>query len=174
MLPLPRGDDRRTGIVELRRTLRYAWAAVMSAPSPYHEIVLEHQRRPRNFGALPAFTHAADGVNALCGDRLRLELDCRDGRVVAVGFTGESCAIALASASIMSELVAGSEAGAIAALAARFEALVAGECGRDDALGAANAFAGLRHYVSRRKCALLPWATLHAALAGTATATTER
>lgn len=144
----------------------------MQVPSPYHEIVLEHQRHPRNFGALPAFTHAADGVNALCGDRLRVEIEYR-GAIVAVRFRGESCAIAIASASIMSELVADSDVAAVAALENRFGALISGAGGHDALLGAANAFVELRHYASRRKCALLPWATLRAALAGAASATTE-
>ena len=145
----------------------------MASDTPYHALVLEHNRRPRNFGPLAAFTHAADGANVLCGDRLRVELAYRDGRIAALGFSGESCAIATASASMMTELAAGCDAAAIEALARRFRALVEGHCEHDPALGAANAFAELRRYASRRKCALLPWAALQAALAGAATATTE-
>jgi nitrogen fixation NifU-like protein len=143
------------------------------ASSPYLDIVLAHRRAPRNFGTLPAHTHAADGDNALCGDRLRVEIECRDGRIAALRFSGESCAIATASASIMSELVADADAATIADLESRLRALVAGAVLHDAALGEANAFAGLRSYASRRKCALLPWAALRAALAGTPTATTE-
>jgi nitrogen fixation NifU-like protein len=139
----------------------------------YHQIVLDHQRNPRNFGVLPAFTHAADGANVLCGDYLRVELDCRNGHIVALRFSGESCAIATASASMMSELVAGKDAAAIAGLEAQLRALINGEVERDDALGAINALGALRNYPSRRKCALLPWAALRAALSGSKDATTE-
>jgi len=148
-------------------------ATVAGMPAPYHAIVLEHQRQPRNFGALPGFTHAANGDNALCGDHLRMELECRDGRIVALRFSGDSCAIATASASMLSEIVAGCDAASIAGLKTRLHALVNGEIESDAALGALNALGQLRHYPSRRKCALLPWATLSAALAGTADATTE-
>jgi nitrogen fixation NifU-like protein len=142
-------------------------------PTPYHAIVLEHQRNPRNFGALAGFTHAANGDNALCGDHVRVEVEYRDGRVVAMRFSGESCAIATASASMLSEIATGRDAAAIAELAMRLRALVGGEIERDATLGALNALAELRNYPSRRKCALLPWAALSAALAGTANATTE-
>lgn len=149
------------------------YAAAMGEQTPYHEIVLEHKRNPRNFGSLPHCTHAADGVNALCGDRLRVEVDCRDGRIGAVRFSGESCAIAVASASMMTEAVVDRDAAAIADLAGRFGRLIAGESARDESLGAMNAFGELRNYASRRKCALLPWATLQAALKGQGSATTE-
>jgi nitrogen fixation NifU-like protein len=138
----------------------------MHAASPYQALVLEHHRHPRNFGTLAGFSHAADGANALCGDRLRIELDCRAGRIAALRFHGESCAIATASASMMSELVIGADAATIAALEARLGALIAGEVDTAPELGAAAALAVLRHHLIRRKCALLPWATLRAALAG--------
>lgn len=146
----------------------------MPLPAPYHAAVLDHHRHPRNFGLLPGHTHAADGANPLCGDRLRVELRCRDGRIAALRFSGEACAIATASASMMSELVLGADAAGVAALQARLDALLSGACTHDAALGAANALGELRHFASRRSCAALPWAALQAALAGVESASTER
>lgn len=145
----------------------------MPGNSPYHQTVLDHHRHPRNFGSLPDFTHAADGVNALCGDRLRVELQCRGGRITALRFSGESCAIAIAAASMMSEAVAGGDPARAGELAGRLRALIEGSVEYDDELGPLNCLAPLRTHPARRKCALLPWATLQAALAGDATATTE-
>lgn len=139
----------------------------------YRDIVLEHRRAPRNFGALPGHTDAADGVNALCGDRVRIELRREADRIRQLSFQGESCAIATASASMMSLFVAGRGLDEIAEAAQRFERLVRGEALEDASLGDLQAFAELRNYPSRRKCALLPWSTLLAALAGGRSASTE-
>ena len=141
--------------------------------SVYHEIVLEHHRHPRNFGVLPQWTHAADGINALCGDRLRIELECRDGKIATLRFCGEACAIAIASASMMTEAVTGLDAERVSDLAGRLRAVIEGTIERDEALGPLNSLAPLRPHAARRKCAMLAWATLHAALAGAAAATTE-
>jgi nitrogen fixation NifU-like protein len=138
----------------------------------YGGIVLDHYRHPRNQGALPACTHAADGANPLCGDRLRIELRFEHGHVLELRHAGEACAVSTAAASMMSELVAGLDAQQIAALGRQFEHFVAGEA--DDAgLGPLAAMRDLQNHPARRKCALLPWATLYAALAGDARATTE-
>jgi len=146
----------------------------MTATHLYQQVVLDHYRNPRNHGALPECTHAADGVNPLCGDSLRIELACTEGRIRAMRFSGEACAITTATASMLSELVHGRDAGEIAALNVPFDQLVRGERDEDETLGALNALAELRRYPARRKCAELPWATLRAALAGTAYVTTER
>lgn len=138
----------------------------------YTRLVLEHGRARHRFGSLDAATHAADGANPLCGDAMRVELRCDGGRVRAFAFSGESCAVATATASMLGELVDGCGREEIDALAGRFARLVEG--GADDpAFGPLNAMRALRDYPSRRKCALLPWATLCAALAGHAHATTE-
>lgn len=142
----------------------------------YRDVVLDHNRAPRNFGALTAHTHAADGANPMCGDRLRVEASVADdGRIAELRFSGESCAITTAAASMLSELAANADAAALAALRARFEAMLAAapESPEDPALGALNALAELRRYPARWKCALLPFATLRAALEGDARATTE-
>jgi len=145
----------------------------MSASELYQRIVLDHSRAPRHFGTLDAPTHVADGVNPLCGDALHVELRVADGRIAAIAFHGEACAIAKATASLLSEHSAGLDADGVAELESRFAHLINGELDADAALGDLNALAALANYPSRRKCALLPFATLRAALAGTAKTTTE-
>jgi nitrogen fixation NifU-like protein len=145
----------------------------MTAPALYRDAVLDHYRNPRNRGALPDHTHAADGVNPLCGDSLRVELLCTQGRIDAVRFSGEACAVTLATASMLSELVAGLDADDVAALHAPFERMLRGEAEGGHVLGPLRMLVELCRYPARRKCAELPWATLRAALAGTARASTE-
>jgi len=145
----------------------------MPEQSLYKELVLDHYKHPRNRGVLDCCTHAADGVNPLCGDALRVELVCAGDRIAAMRFSGEACAITTATASMLSELVAGFGAAEVAALAEPFEQLLRGEVEASDALGPLNALAELRRHPLRRKCAELPWATLRAALEGTARVSTE-
>lgn len=138
----------------------------------YRQLVLDHYHAPRNRGTLASCTHAADGANPSCGDSLRIELRCVDARIAELRFSGEACAIATATTSMLGEHVAGLAREDVAALAERFERVITG--GADDAaLGPLNALAALKDYPSRRKCALLPWATLRAALDGAARATSE-
>lgn len=145
----------------------------MSASELYQRLVLEHSRAPRHFGALDAPTHHADGANPLCGDALHIELRVVEGRIAAIAFRGEACAIAKATASMLGEAAARLDADGAAQLEARFARLIGGELERDDTLGDLNALAALAHYPSRRKCALLPFATLRAALAGIEKTTIE-
>ena len=145
----------------------------MDTPALYREAVLDHYRNPRNRGELAEHTHAADGVNPLCGDSLRIELTCERGRIVNMKFSGESCAITTATASMLSELVHGLEVAKVEALQAPFEQILSGELDAHRALGSLNALAELHRYPARRKCAELPWATLRAALSGTARVSTE-
>jgi nitrogen fixation protein NifU and related proteins len=145
----------------------------MTAPALYRDVVLDHYRNPRNHGALDGCTHAADGVNPLCGDSLRVELRCADGRIVGMSFSGDACAITTATASMLSELVLGCDAGEIAALDDPFARLLRGEIDEDRKLGTLNAMRELSRYPLRRKCAELPFATLRAALDGTARVSTE-
>jgi nitrogen fixation NifU-like protein len=147
--------------------------ARMSTSELYQRIVLEHSRAPRHFGALDAPTHVADGANPLCGDALHVELRVVDGRITAIAFQGEACAIAKATASLLGERSADLDADGVAELETRFAQLIRGELDADAALGDLNALAALANYPSRRKCALLPFVTLRAALAGTAKTTTE-
>ena len=145
----------------------------MTSPGLYTQAVLEHYRSPRNFGALTAHTHAADGANPLCGDTLHMELRCEDGRIAEMRFSGDACAIAKAVASMLSELATDRSDGELAALEQVFISLVAGKIASDDQLGGLNAMRELANHPVRQKCALLPFATLRAALAGKRSATTE-
>ncbi|MET0225973.1 MAG: Fe-S cluster assembly sulfur transfer protein SufU [Dokdonella sp.] len=146
----------------------------MPAAALYPQVVLDHYRNPRNRGRLDGCTHAADGVNALCGDALRVELACSpDRRIAAIRFSGEACAITTATASMLSELVSGLDAAEVTLVAQRFERIIDG-AGVDSGLGDLNAMAELQRHPARRKCAQLPWATLRAALAGQPHTTTEQ
>ncbi|MEO7431887.1 MAG: Fe-S cluster assembly sulfur transfer protein SufU [Dokdonella sp.] len=144
----------------------------MSASTLYQQVVLDHYRHPRHRGAVDGFTHCAEGANPLCGDRLRVEATCDGHRIVKVGFAGEACAIATASGSMLGDLVANRSSSEVGAWADRFSRMI--ESGvADDELGELNAMRELQRYPGRRKCALLPWATLRAALAGVDRTTTE-
>jgi nitrogen fixation NifU-like protein len=145
----------------------------MTATELYTQTVLDHQRAPRNFGALEKHTHAADGVNPLCGDSLRIELCHAEGRIEQMRFSGEACAVAIATASILSELACGRSDQDLAELEACFARMIRGEVERDAVLADLNAFAALAKHPARRKCALLAFATLRAAMAGMPVATTE-
>jgi SUF system NifU family Fe-S assembly protein len=138
----------------------------------YGATVLEHYRAPRHRGSLASCTHAAEGANPLCGDRLRIELRCEGGRIVALGHVGEACAITNASASMLGDLARGLDADDVVVLERRFADFIAGN-GDAEGLGALRAMRDLQRHPLRRKCALLPWATLRAALAGAPQATTE-
>jgi nitrogen fixation protein NifU and related proteins len=144
----------------------------MSESAIYPQVVLEHYRHPRQRGRLAAYTHAADGANPLCGDRLRIELACAGGRIAHYRFDGEACAVATAAGSMLGELVAGLDRAGVAALAVKFRQLV--ESGASHpALGDLNAMAPLQRHAARRQCAMLPFAALLAALDGLPHATTE-
>lgn len=145
----------------------------MTTAELYQEIVLDHSRAPRNFGALDTHTHAADGDNPLCGDTLHIQLRVVDARIVEMRFRGEACAVARATASMLSEYAANRSDAEVARMEDLFARVISGEIERDDALGELNALAALTRHPTRRKCALLPFATLRAALAGAAKTTTE-
>jgi nitrogen fixation NifU-like protein len=136
----------------------------------YQETILEHARKPRNFRTQAApGVRTARGFNRLCGDRLQVYLDVRDGTVRDASFEGSGCAISTASASMMTQSVKGKTAGEAEALFRRFHELVTvGEhvsgCDDDVDLGKLEVFAGVREFPVRVKCASLAWHTMHAAL----------
>lgn len=133
----------------------------------YRAVVLEHGKRPRHRGPLAGATHGAEGDNPLCGDALRVEVVLRDDTLQALGFTGEACAIATASASLMCERLAGRPTGAALGVAAAMEALCAQGLADDPrALGDLMAFAAVHRHPVRVSCALLAWRVLRQALAG--------
>ena len=140
----------------------------------YQEVILDHNRRPRNFRALERATHHAEGYNPLCGDRLDLFLEI-DGDVIAdVGFQGSGCAISKASASLMTDSVKGTPIAAARALFERFHRMVTTPPDQEvEDLGKLSVLAGVREFPVRVKCASLAWHTLKAALDRTEKTTTE-
>lgn len=129
----------------------------------YQEVILDHNRRPRNFGPLPAANRRAEGNNPLCGDRVTVYLDVEGDRIRDVAFEGAGCAISTASASLMTEALKGRSVEEARSLFHGFHELVTkGEEGED--LGKLAVFTGVREYPMRVKCATLAWHTLMAAL----------
>jgi nitrogen fixation protein NifU and related proteins len=133
----------------------------------YREVILDHNRHPRNFGRLDPHDAEAKGHNPLCGDRLTVTLQ-RDGdRIADIRFDGNGCAISMASASMMTEAVKGKDLTAVDALFRRVHALLT-EAGASNAdLGKLASLSGVREFPARVKCASLCWHTLNAALAQT-------
>jgi nitrogen fixation NifU-like protein len=131
----------------------------------YRDVILDHNKRPRNFGKLePADAHA-DGHNPLCGDRLTVFLRMSGDRVDDIRFEGKGCAISTASASLMTEAVKGKDRGSISQLFSKVHSLLTQQNAVADAsLGKLAALSGVREYPARVKCASLCWHTLNAAL----------
>ena len=131
----------------------------------YQEVILDHNRRPRNFRAIAAPTHQADGHNPLCGDRLSLYVQVADGTIADVAFEGAGCAISKASASLMTDAVKGQSVAAAQELFERFHRMVTTPPDQPvESLGKLAVFAGVREFPVRVKCASLAWHTLKAAL----------
>jgi nitrogen fixation NifU-like protein len=132
----------------------------------YEEVILDHGRRPRNFGPLVQANRHAEGVNPLCGDRLSLHLRMEDGVIREARFEGSGCAISTASASLMTEALKGRSEAEARALFEAFHGMLTGEAAAAPgaALGKLEVLAGVREFPTRIKCATLPWHTLEAAL----------
>ena len=131
----------------------------------YQEVILDHNKHPRNFGEIEGADRHADGYNPLCGDRLAVYLNLDGDRITDVAFLGSGCAISKASASLMTDAVKGRTVAEARELFARFQAMIT-----DDAEAAAPAdvgklavLAGVRDYPTRVKCASLAWHALRAA-----------
>jgi nitrogen fixation protein NifU and related proteins len=141
----------------------------------YRDVILDHNRQPRNFGPLEPADGRAEGHNPLCGDRLSVFVRLDGERVADIRFEGQGCAISTASASLMTEAVKGKDRAAIAALFGKVHALLTQpQAAADASLGKLAALSGVREFPARVKCASLCWHTLNAALAhGAATVTTE-
>jgi nitrogen fixation protein NifU and related proteins len=133
----------------------------------YREVILDHNRQPRNFGELPDADHVVEGVNPLCGDKMTLYVKVRDGKVEDIMFKGTGCAISVASSSLMTERVKGTSVRATLDLFDKVHDLLTGvgETPAED-LDKLAALAGVREYPTRVKCASLGWHALKAALAG--------
>jgi len=141
----------------------------------YQAIILDHNKRPRHYGALADATHQAEGYNPLCGDKIEVFLKVTDDRIEAIQFEAASCAICKASASIMTEALTGqklSDGESIHEAVSRILKMDT-EIPTLDAQGELAALAGVRKFPARVKCATLPWHTYQAALRGETKAVTE-
>jgi len=139
----------------------------------YQEIILDHNKRPRNFGRPAHATHEAHGDNPLCGDKVTIYLTVADGLVKSACFEGRGCAISTASASLMTEMVKGKPLDEVHALFHRFHEMVTGkkpEGAEAEELDKLQVLSGVREYPMRVKCATLCWHTLEAALKGASAA----
>ncbi|NBU25621.1 MAG: SUF system NifU family Fe-S cluster assembly protein [Gammaproteobacteria bacterium] len=141
----------------------------------YRDVILDHNKRPRNFGRLDPCDSSADGNNPLCGDRLTVTLRLAGDRIEDIRFEGKGCAISTASASLMTEAVKGLDQDAVRRLHALVhEALTSAvDAPPPEGLGKLAALTGVREFPARVKCASLSWHTLAAALAHRDTASTE-
>lgn len=142
----------------------------------YQQVILEHNKKPRNFGKLEPCTHQAHGLNPLCGDDIEVSLVLQDGLVQEIKFQGHGCAISQASSSLMTVNVKGKSLEEALTMVEQFREMIRGSL--DPAtdvhiLGKLTLFQGVKDLPSRVKCAVLPWATLHSALEGEAMASTE-
>jgi nitrogen fixation NifU-like protein len=142
----------------------------------YQEVILEHNKNPRNFREIAEATRYADGNNPLCGDALRVYVTMEDDKVTDVAFKGSGCAISKASASMMTQAVKGKTRAEAEVLFDEFHKMVTGELDADaeeTRLGKLKIFSGVLEFPARVKCASLSWHTLHAALAGEEIVSTE-
>jgi len=146
------------------------------AKSLYQEVILDHNRKPRNYGELAQANYKAEGHNPLCGDHLNVALNLDGERIDAIAFHGESCAICKASASMMTASVKGKTRQDAEQMIQEFRDMATGQMEPDKQehhLGRLTVFAGVRDLPTRVKCAILPWHTLHAALNSIADTSTE-
>lgn len=131
----------------------------------YQEVILDHWRRPRNFGKSSASNRKAEGYNPLCGDRMTVYLGIDEGRIKDVSFEGSGCAISVASASLMTEMLKGLTEAEARALFERFHGVVSGGEAAAEDLDKLAVLSGVREFPMRVKCATLAWHTFAAALA---------
>ena len=133
----------------------------------YQQVILDHNKKPRNFRKIESPTNLAEGHNPLCGDQLTVYLDVEGNAVEDVAFEGSGCAISKASASMMTQAVKGKSKEQAEELFKEFHSMVTGELDEENTenhLGNLKIFAGVRDFPVRVKCATLAWHTLHAAL----------
>lgn len=142
----------------------------------YQQVILDHNKKPRNFRKVENANRSAEGFNPLCGDQLTVYLDVEDDLVKDVGFEGSGCAISKAAASMMTQAVKGKSKEEAENIFKEFHSMVTGELNEEtdeNSLGHLKIFAGVRDFPVRVKCATLPWHTLHAALNNKDQASTE-
>ena len=141
----------------------------------YQEVILDHNKKPRNYGTLEHPSHHAEGHNPLCGDHLSVALQLQGETIDQIAFHGESCAICKASASMMTAAVKGKTREQAQALTREFLDMATGklDLSQPNQIGRLAVFAGVRDLPTRVKCAILPWHTLQAAFHSQGTASTE-
>ncbi|MHB1198957.1 MAG: Fe-S cluster assembly sulfur transfer protein SufU [Polaromonas sp.] len=142
----------------------------------YQEVILDHNRKPRNYGELDLPSHHAEGVNPLCGDHIHVALDLAAGDTIRrIAFHGESCAICKASASMMTAAVKGKSQDDAQALIHEFVDMATGRINANNAprIGRLAVFSGISELPMRVKCAILPWYTLQAAFNAVPNTSTE-
>jgi len=142
----------------------------------YQQVILDHNKKPRNFRKLESANHSAEGFNPLCGDQLTVYLDLEDGNVKEISFEGSGCAISKAAASMMTQAVKGKSKQEAEQLFTEFHQMVTGELDEEtttNGLGNLKIFSGVREFPVRVKCASLPWHTMHAALNNQTITSTE-
>jgi nitrogen fixation NifU-like protein len=133
----------------------------------YQEVILDHNRRPRNFRAIEGASRQEEGYNPLCGDRLTLYVTLDGDRIADVAFQGSGCAISKASASLMTEALKGKTVAEARGLFDKFHEMVTSAPETEAAdLGKLSVLSGVREYPTRVKCASLAWHTLKAAVSG--------
>lgn len=133
----------------------------------YQQVILDHNKKPRNFRKLEAANHTAEGYNPLCGDQLTVYLQLENETVKDISFEGSGCAISKAAASMMTQAVKGKTKQEAESLFSEFHQMVKGELDEENTsnqLGNLKIFAGVRDFPVRVKCATLSWHTMHAAL----------
>jgi len=134
----------------------------------YQQVILDHNKKPRNFRRLESANHVAEGYNPLCGDQLTVYVELENDAVRDVSFEGSGCAISKAAASMMTQAVKGKSKQEAEQLFDEFHQMVAGESDLEEEparhLGNLRIFSGVKEFPVRVKCATLPWHTLHAAL----------
>jgi len=148
----------------------------MDSKQLYQEVILDHNKKPRNWGRLADASHKAEGLNPLCGDHIWVSLKLAGDKVDGIAFEGESCAICKASSSMMTTNVKGKSIGEAEQLIQEFRDMATGKLDatlQPHHLGRLTVFSGVRDLPSRVKCAILPWHTLHAALNAENTVSTE-
>ena len=142
----------------------------------YQELILDHNKSPRNFGVPEDSTNQAEGHNPLCGDQVTVYLDVENGKVADVKFMGSGCAISIASASMMTDAIRGKSVAEVEALFERFHKAMTEDKAVSqiqDEPSELDALSGVKEFPIRVKCATLPWHTMAAALHGEKSATTE-
>jgi len=133
----------------------------------YQQVILDHNKKPRNFHKLDTANHSAEGYNPLCGDQLTVYVQLDEDSVKDISFEGSGCAISKAAASMMTQAVKGKTKQETEELFEEFHRMVTGELDEErdpNQLGRLKIFAGVREFPVRVKCATLSWHTMHAAL----------